>query len=125
MCHEPDIDAELALHGYVCFQPGAIPLIDNHDHARMREYGRTADNAFEMLEDAQTLLGHACGQSIRVVLPDDSTGFAAGTGAQKRFLQKDDGADVPARQRVSDAYPHDTAADDHDIARLHGDCSPG
>src|SRR5437667_13427 len=42
-----------------CAAHGPVALIDDKDHARVREYGRAADYILEMLEDTQALLRHA------------------------------------------------------------------
>src|SRR5205809_558364 len=69
-----------------------------------------------MFEDAQTLLGHAGGKAIGIMLTDDRPGLAARAGAQERFFQHDDPAGAALGQPPGDAGAHHAAADDKNVA---------
>src|SRR5439155_11206090 len=113
-------DTQLALHGDVGLQAGAVALVHDQHHAGVREDRRAADEVVEVLEDAEALPSHGRGQAVGVVLADDGARFAAGAGAEVGLLQEEHPPGAALGQVIGDAGADDAAADDQEITRNHG-----
>src|SRR5262249_45367356 len=76
------VDAEFLLHLDVGVEAGLVLFVDDEDHAGAGEDAWTADDGVELLVDAQAPLGHARGETVGVMLADNSAGFAARAGPE-------------------------------------------
>jgi hypothetical protein len=93
-------------------------LAERENETALDKTAIAADNIAPVSEDLQTQVSESGFRAIRVMLPQQSSGFAARSGCNGFALEKDDSAGSSAGQMPGDTRAHDSTADDNDVGVL-------